>query len=121
MKSIFFFLLSVSISVSALAQSQYLDSLKLKLENAQTEDTFRVWALSKIADYYGFVQADSGLLYATQVLRLSDKLKFPFGRYLGYRSMFFSFNCQGNYPKALEATLNIKKIVEDSKDRKSVV
>jgi two-component system NtrC family sensor kinase len=114
-KSIFLLLLSISICLSAPAQIRYLDSLEWQLKNAGNEDTFRVWALSKIADYYGFVQADSGLLYATQVLRLSDKLKFPFGRYLGYRSMFFAFNCQGNYPKALEAALNIKKIIEDSK------
>jgi two-component system NtrC family sensor kinase len=121
MKSIFILLLTVFISIAALSQNRYLDSLELQLKKTQTEDTFRVWALSKIADYYGFVQADSGLLYATQVLRLADTLKFPFGRYLGYRSMFFSFNCQGNYPKALEATLHIKEIVEESKDARARV
>ena len=52
----------------------------------------------------------------TQVLRPSEKLKYSFGKYLGYRSMFFAFNCQGNYPKALEAALNIKKHAEVSKD-----
>jgi len=65
-----------------------------------------------MAEYYGFVQADSGLLYAAQVLRLSEKLNYPVGKYLGYRGMFFSFNCQGNYPRALEAALNIQKLGE---------
>jgi signal transduction histidine kinase len=79
------------------------------------EDTSRVKALSSMAEYYGFVQADSGLLYAAQVLRLSEKLNYSLGKYLGYRGMFFSFNCQGNYPKALEAALNIQKLDEISK------
>ena len=118
MKSIFLFLLSVSICCSVLGQNHYLDSLKVQLKNAKNEDTLRVKALSTIADYYGFLQFDSSLLYATQVLRLSEKLKYSFGKYLGYRSMFFAFNCQGNYPKALEAALNIKKIGEEFKDIK---
>lgn len=116
MKSIFFFLLSILISCSAFSQNHYLDSLKDQLKNAEKEDTSRVKAFSSIADYYGFLQFDSSLLYATRVLRLSEKIKYSFGKYLGYRSMFFAFNCQGNYPKALEASLNIKKLVEDSKD-----
>jgi two-component system, NtrC family, sensor kinase len=116
MKFIFFFLLSVSLCMTAPAQNHYLDSLELQLENSKSEDTFRVRALSTIADYYGFLQFDSSLLYATQVLRLSEKIKFSFGKYLGYRSMFFAFNCQGNYPKALEASLNIQKIGKDLKD-----
>jgi two-component system, NtrC family, sensor kinase len=121
MKSIFLFLLLVSICCSVLGQNHYLDSLELQLENAKKEDTFRVKALSTIADYYGFLQFDSSLLYATQVLRLSEKLKYTFGKYLGYRSMFFAFNVQGNYPKALEAALNIKKHAEDSKDARTKV
>ena len=116
MKFIFFLLLSVSICSSALCQNHYLDSLDEQLRNARNEDTTRVRALSSIADYYGFLQFDSSLLYATEVLRLSEKIKYSFGKYLGYRSMFFAFNCQGNYPKAMEASLNIKKLVEESKE-----
>jgi two-component system, NtrC family, sensor kinase len=121
MKSIFLFLLSVSICCSVFCQNHYLDSLKSQLKNSKTEDTFRVKALSTMADYYGFLQFDSSLLYATQVLRLSEKIKYSFGKYLGYRSMFFAFNVQGNYPRALEAALNIKKLVEDSKDARARV
>jgi two-component system NtrC family sensor kinase len=90
--------------------------MELQLKNAKNEDTFRVRALSTIADYYGFLQFDSSLLYASQVLHLSEKIKFSFGKYLGYRSMFFAFNCQGNYPRALEAVLNIQKIANDLKN-----
>ena len=121
MKSIIFFLLSVSIGLSALCQNHYLDSLEIQLRNARNEDTARVRALSSVADYYGFLQFDSSLLYATQVLHLSEKIKYFSGRYLGYRSMFFAFNCQGNYPKALEAALNIKKIAEEYKSLKGIV
>ncbi len=118
MKSIFLFLMSVSICKCALSQNHYLDSLTERLKKSAKEDTPRIKALSSMAEYYGFVQADSGLLYAAQVLRLSEKLNYPPGKYLGYRSMFFAFNCQGNYPKALEASLNIQKLGENSKDTK---
>jgi two-component system NtrC family sensor kinase len=121
MKSIFFFLLSVSIYCTALGQNHYLDSLKEQLKNTRNEDTSRVMALSAIADYYGFLQFDSSLIYAGQVLRLSEKLKYSFGIYYGYRSIFFAFNCQGNYPKALEVALSIKKHAEDSKDARTRV
>src|ERR1700759_2473446 len=112
MKSIFFFLLSVGICAFACAQNHYLDSLTERLKKRTIEDTFMVKALSSMAEYYGFVQADTGLLYAAQVLRLLEKLNSPVGKYLGYRGMFFSYNCQGNYPKALEAALNIQKLGE---------
>jgi len=121
MKSFFCCLLFLSAYAYSLGQNRYLDSLEDQLKKTVAEDTFRVKALSSIADYYGFLQFDSSLLYATQVLRLSEKIKFSFGKYLGYRSMFFAFNCQGNYPKALEASLNIKKLVEDSKDARARV
>jgi two-component system NtrC family sensor kinase len=93
----------------------------VRLKKTTMEDTSRVKALSSIAEYYGFVQADSGLFYAAQVLGLSENLNYTFGKYLGYRSMFFAFNCLGNYPRALEVALNIKKLVEDSKDARARV
>ena len=111
-------MLSVTICAYTCAQNHYLDSLTEQLKKTTREDTFRVKALSSMAEYYGFVQADSGLLYAAQVLRLSEKLNYPIGKFLGYRGMFFSFNCQGNYPKALEAALNIQKLGEIAKGDK---
>jgi two-component system, NtrC family, sensor kinase len=113
MKIIYSVLLSISVWTAAVAQKPYLGNLEKQLSATQKEDTFRVLALSAIADYYGFLQFDSALVYALQVSKLSDKLNYTIGKTRAYRSMFFAYNCQGNYPKALEAALNINKLADE--------
>jgi competence protein ComGC len=98
-------------SVSALAQQDYVDSLHQEINNSK-EDTTKVLALNLLASYYGFNQFDSSIIYARQTIELSEKLNYDYGRSLGFRSLFLAFNCQGNYPKALEATLQNYKIAE---------
>ena len=110
MRSVFCFFLVLGIWQFGFAQQQILDSLRIKLVNTKTEDTSRVLALSDLADYFGFVQADSCLSYAMQAFELSKKLKYLFGEFRAYRSKFFAFNCYGNYPMALDAALNIQKV-----------
>ena len=100
------------------AQQHYLDSLRSKLNEAEEEDTSRVLALIPLADYYGFVQFDSSLLYATQILEISQKINYAYGKWRGYRSTFFAFNVKGNYPRALEAALNLQKVAEQPKDNR---
>ena len=90
----------------------YVDRLHEKLEMAKNEDSIRILALDSLADYYGFIQADSCLYYAALLSELAEKINYPYGKFLGYRSTFFGLNCQGNYPKALEAALNMLKISE---------
>jgi len=118
MKSFFSLFLFSCIFTFASAQNPYLDSLRLKLNQAKNEDTSRVLALSAMADYYGFIQFDSCLYYAAKILDLSQTLNYPDGKALGYRSTFFAFNCQGNYPKALEAALNLQKVADQLKNDK---
>jgi two-component system, NtrC family, sensor kinase len=103
---------------SGSAQQHYLDSLRNQLNLAKGEDTSRVLALSSVADYYGFVQFDSSLFYATQILDLSQKINYTHGKILGYRSTFFAYNVKGNYPRALEAALNLQKAGEQLPDHK---
>ena len=90
--------------VNALAQQSYVDSLHHEINNSK-EDTTKVLVLNLLASYYGFNQFDSSIVYADQTIELSEKLNYDYGRSLGFRSLFLAFNCQGNYPKALEATL----------------
>ncbi|MGH2648917.1 MAG: hypothetical protein ACRDE8_15170, partial [Ginsengibacter sp.] len=116
MKSIYLFLLLLGTLHFSFAQQHYLDSLRKQLKEATKEDTFRVQALSSMADYYGFVQFDSCLFYATQAADLSEKLNYEHGKFLGYKSKFFAFNCNGNYPKALEQALNYDKAYEQLKE-----
>ena len=116
MKLILPFLILLVTACSTKAQSSYLDSLHVKL-SVSKEDTNKVYVLSSIADYYGFNKFDSSIYYAHQILDLSKFLKFDFGTYLGLRSLFFAYNCQGNYPKALEVTLKGQAISEKIKKK----
>jgi two-component system, NtrC family, sensor kinase len=103
------FLLSGTLHFAVAQQNHYLDSLRKILNNATREDTSRVIALSYMADYYGFVQFDSSLYYATKEAELSDKLNFVYGKFLSYRSKFFAFNVTGNFPMALQSALSFDK------------
>ena len=110
MRSVFCFFLVMGMCRAGFAQHRILDSLRIQLVNAKKEDTSRVLALSDLADYFGFVQFDSCLSYATQAFELSKKLRYLFGEFRAYRSKFFAFNCYGNYPMALDAALNIQNV-----------
>ena len=110
-QGLLYFLLLLT-SPFSFSQQHILDSLRVQLNNAVTEDTVRVQALSAMADYYGFVQFDSCLLYATQLTELSEKLNYEAGKNLGYRSKFFAFNVTGNFPMAMEQALNYEKTYE---------
>ncbi|HEX4375282.1 MAG TPA: ATP-binding protein [Puia sp.] len=110
----FLFLALFNLSVVT-AQQSYLDSLKQQLNLAKNQDTSRVLALFSLADYYGFIQFDSCLFYAAQTSELSQKLNYPFGKFLGYWSTFHGLNSQGNYAKALEAAINMEKIADEVK------
>jgi two-component system, NtrC family, sensor kinase len=113
----FYFILILflsSIVFTSAQQSNVLDSLQQELSKAKN-DTSRVSALSSLADYYGFIQFDSSLFYAAKTSELSQKINYPLGSFLAYKSNFFAFNCQANYPRALEAALNFQKAAEQLK------
>jgi tetratricopeptide (TPR) repeat protein len=110
MRSVSCFFLVLGIFQFSFAQQRILDSLRIKLVDAKKEDTSRVLALSDLADYFGFVQADSCLSYATHAFELSKKIKYLPGEFRAYRSKFYAFNCLGNYPMALDAALNLQKV-----------
>ena len=117
MKRFSIYLLLFFKAITGSAQHNNLaDSFRNQLNLAKKEDTSRVLALIPLADYYGFVQFDSSLFYAKQILELSQKLNYDYGKWRGYRSTFFAFNVQGNYPRALEAALNLQKVAEQQKD-----
>ncbi len=109
-KIIFLFVLNYFVlQVSAQNKFINVDSLKRQL-SLHKNDTAEVSALSSLADYYGFIQFDSSLYYARQTIDLSNKINDQYGKYLGLRSLFFALNCQGNYPKALETTLDMLRV-----------
>src|SRR5664279_3189735 len=112
MKSLFSIFLILFMSSSAKAQQTYLDALQNQLKQSDKETNSRVLALGELADYYGFIQFDSCLFYAAQTLALAKKLHFLYGINEGYFSTFHGLNCQGNYPEALQALINLEHIDE---------
>ena len=114
MKQIFLIpLIALSATLST-AQKNYVDSLHHELIKSK-EDTTRVLILTELGNYYAFNQFDSGLLYGQRIIDVSNKLSYPHGKYLGLKCLFFAYNCQGNYPKALEVTLECLKVAEKIK------
>jgi two-component system, NtrC family, sensor kinase len=110
MKLFFQLLILAFIHGQGFCQQPFLDSLQKKLNAQQKADTGRVWALSGLADYYAFVQFDSSLRYAQQVISLSQQINYPYGKYQGYRSTFNAYNSQGNYPQAFEVANKLLNI-----------
>ena len=117
MKLLFLASLIVLFTSFASAQQHYVDSLHNQVNNAK-EDTTKVLALFGLAEYYGFNQFDSSFFYARQTIELSEKIKYTYGSSLGLRGLFYAYNCQGNYPKALEVTLQNFKIAEKIKSER---
>ncbi len=115
MKKFILLILMVSSMNLALSQNRILDSLDLQLQNFNREDSNRVLTLFSLADYYGFLQFDSCLLYAEETIKLSEKIDYPYGIYLGYMATFHGLNSQGNYAKALQAVLNFQDAAEKIK------
>jgi two-component system, NtrC family, sensor kinase len=112
MKSLLSFLLILFLSWSAKAQQSYLENLQSQLSHSGKETNSRVLALGALADYYGFIQYDSCILYSAQTLALAQKLQFYYGMNQGYFSRFHGLNCQGNYPEALQAVINLQQVNE---------
>jgi two-component system, NtrC family, sensor kinase len=106
-------ILFTSFSLTANAQ-QYFDSLQNTLKEAN-DDTSRILALAKLAEYYGFIRVDSTMFYAGQALDLSEKNNYPYGICVVQRSIFWAYNSQGNYPKALELAFSNLKVAEQLK------
>jgi tetratricopeptide (TPR) repeat protein len=109
-------LMAFSCSFSS-AQKYYVDSLHHQLNNSK-EDTTRVLLLSELGNYYGFNQFDSAIFYGQKAIDLSNKLNYPYGHYRGLKCLFFAYNTQGNYPKALEITLQNVKVGEKIRQEK---
>ena len=114
MRVLYLTVLLVLFSHVAKAQLDFLDGLYHKLNNSK-EDTSKVLVMSELADYYGFNQFDSCIVYSHKVIELSKKLNYPYGSFRGLRSLFFAYNSRANYPKALEVTLENLKVVEKLK------
>ena len=114
MKHFFILFLIVLLTSFSFGQQPYVDSLNQQLNNSK-DDTSRVLTLNALAVYYAFNHFDTATLYAQQMIDLSKKVNYSFGHHLGLRSLFYAYNAQGNYAKALAVTLENAKIAETFK------
>jgi len=114
MKKVFQFVLISLIVPFVSAQKNFVDSLHQELYK-NNEDTSRVLILTELGNYYGFNQFDSAIFYGHKAIDLSKKLKYPFGYYRGLKCLFFAYNTQANYPKALEIALENLRVGEKIK------
>ncbi|MEP7253429.1 MAG: hypothetical protein ABI683_13650, partial [Ginsengibacter sp.] len=62
-----------------LAQFPNIDSLKNIIDKENKEDTTRVNRLLQICSYGTYNEPDSGIYYANNALRLSQKLDYTYG------------------------------------------
>jgi signal transduction histidine kinase len=113
MKKILLFTV-ISFFVSACAFSQtvkIIDSLEYQLR-LETQDTNRVWLMTRISLNYRLLNPDSGIYYGQRSVELADKIQFYRGKVtaLGFESM--SFSAIGNLPKALELGLEALHIAK---------
>jgi two-component system, NtrC family, sensor kinase len=93
------------------AKQPYLDSLYREL-NRSDSDTGRILLMNEISGEYLFIRMDSCLLYSSRVIELSEKINYPYGKFLGYERISFALNITSNYPAALEMAMKALKIAE---------
>src|SRR4030095_17271382 len=101
MKKLFALLLSVYPSLFAIAQNNFIDSLKQELALLK-EDSTKVELLSYLSMAYSYSYADTGLAYAQQALDLAEKLNYKHGISLSMGNMVGALTTLGNYPLALD-------------------
>jgi len=80
MKASFFSTLILLLSMASQAQNQKtIDSLKLLLQKHQAEDSLRVDILTHLHENIMFSKPEEAKKYALEELRISEKIKMPFG------------------------------------------
>ena len=113
MKKILLFTITFLLqSVAAFTQTmKIIDTLKQQLR-LETQDTNRVWLMTRISLNYRLLNPDSGIYYGQRAVELADKIQFYRGKVtaLGFESM--SFRVIGNLPKALELGMEALQIAK---------
>src|SRR3954470_10641097 len=120
MKSIFFLLISLVLSIACYSQQKQLDSLLHLLKNHQNQDGERINLLNQIAFNYCEINPAKGLEIAGQVRTLALKLNNKAGVAKAYQTIGLNNSRLGN--DSLAASLYEKAIeifdeIHDSKSK----
>ncbi|HEX6168878.1 MAG TPA: hypothetical protein VFZ33_04235, partial [Chitinophagaceae bacterium] len=98
MKRHFFQFVFLFISVTAVAQQAYIDSLKRQIAIAEN-DTIRMIRLRNLARFYSEIYPDSAFVYSQKLLSVAQKLNFKLDEANAYREMGYALLNMGNYPR----------------------
>jgi tetratricopeptide (TPR) repeat protein len=66
-----------------------------------------------MAQHYSLTRADSTIYFAKRAMDLSEKIHYPWGTFMGQKSIFYIYMTLGMYPKALELANQNKRLVDE--------
>lgn len=121
-KSICILWVFLSYTLSSPAQNRTLDSLQHLLKTTTANDTLKINLLTQISRtyLYDFNNVEKMKQYATQAIKLSQKINYKKGTANGYLYYGVYFNGQANYDYALAYYLKALKLFDELKDGKSM-
>ncbi len=102
-KRLYLLIVLMALIISTRAQP-YIDSLFSELQKPK-EDSNKVLVLCLLADYHEGISLDSNNYYVQKAVSLSEKINYPYGKFIALRSMFFAFILKANYTEALRIAL----------------
>jgi signal transduction histidine kinase len=110
---------STSSAELALTNFSALDSLEKRL-GEQKEDSSKVLLLGTLAYSYAFREAEKGVYYGQQGLRLAEKINYEKGRAVCASGLGCSFWALGNYHAALQFSFDCLQRFERLNDKQYV-
>ncbi len=96
-----------------------LDSLERSLPNKK-EDTSKVLLLAELSFAYTFREAEKGVAYGQQGLRLAEALNYERGKALCKLNLGWSFWALGNYNTALQLAIDVQRQFENLHDNLNI-
>ena len=102
-------------TASGFAQFPNIDSLKNIINKDNTEDTTRVNRLLQICGYGTYNEPDSGIYYAKNALRLSQKLGYTYGIATAYAWLQQGYWVLGDYSQSMQYALKAMSLYRQMK------
>lgn len=121
-RSFFFLIVFTFSSFHLYSQNRQLDSLQNLLKTISNNDTLKINILIQVSRsyLYDFNNIEKMKQYATQVIKLSQKIHYKKGTANGYLYYGVYYNNLANYEYALAYYIKALKLFEELKDGKSL-
>ncbi|HEV8082853.1 MAG TPA: ATP-binding protein [Chitinophagaceae bacterium] len=102
-------------TVSGFAQFSNIDSLRNLISKEKKEDTIRVNRLLQICGYDTYNKPDSGIYYANNALRISQKLGYTYGVATAYAWLQQGYWVLGDYSRSMQYALEAMSLYRQMK------